>query len=683
MASIGNVDLLELLDPGSTPLAPLQPTVAEWCRTQRNDLHEFVQQLRQRIEARRTLQRAYQRGKPVDVAGPQTTAFTSTFTQQQQPPRCLKPQPHQERSITAVADLSGNGSVRGQLRALYMAAAPLTSGNAFLQWAKGRRQLECSALGSCPGSVSADAIMTQRHVALALPWPMDWVAKLATAPTSPAGINPAESQQPGAFMGALGANVEAQPGMTLQPQLLTDFHNSTGISLRGQLSRRRKQADSAKSTACMNDLKPDGGKQTRTVQHVMVHPVADEKLTKTLQQPAEGGKQQGAAKHRGAQMVVAELGSPDDNHLPGSCTSNPGSRDRQAEGLHKDGYTVVSHSAQRITHNSARTSHRRSDAVEDDTTLGLGGKEPAVIPGLQASFHVEHPLVGQGYPPTCHIKLRQQLSGGLSLSGAASFGGVHKYGPTQLHSSLQQSASLRDMHDQQTSHAVSHDDCRAPEASSSSSSSKSNSGRTCRNSHRPSQGAAAKAMAASRLSSAPGHAASAHEVLPCSDTSSMRRLFDTTQTADPISNGHSTTRSCISQEGQAEKMPYGRSSHPASHQHGSVGRWHVEGKKRVEGGRTLVLRAEGMSKGPWAPQLVKLSWHASRQSKRRHSKGPRRVPATAWLCVHRAKGISAGLQWGDASLDDVEKSVECATSGHITLGPTQHASRCNVRLRHH
>lgn len=77
--------------------------------------------------------------------------------------------------MSVVAELSGDGPFQGQLRGMYMAAAPLTTGSAFLRWAQGRRQLECSALGSCPGSASAEATLTHRCKTLlpAKVWQLD------------------------------------------------------------------------------------------------------------------------------------------------------------------------------------------------------------------------------------------------------------------------------------------------------------------------------------------------------------------------------------------------------------------------------------------------------------------------------------------------------------------------------
>ena len=108
--------------------------------------------------------------------------------------------------------------------------------------------------------------------------------------------------------------------------------------------------------------------------------------------------------------------------------------------------------------------------------------------------------------------------------------------------------------------------------------------------------------------------------------------------ADGLGIGHHANTSHIDQDCHATRLPSGKASLAGRPQHGPVGTWHVEGIKRIEGGRTLILRAEGRPSGP---QLVKLSWHGGRQGSR--SKGMGRLPVSAWFCLHRARGESLQL----------------------------------------
>ena len=361
--------------------------------------------------------------------------------------------------------------------------------------------------------------------------------------------------------------------------------------------------------------------------------------------------------------MVAELQVPH-HHQPDSCASSLHRLGQAGTSSPSSSHAVVPERARQIS--SCSHTHVK-DTLPSDAADGLGlgerDKAPAPVRGLQVSFHAEHPLVGPGYQPICRAKLHQQLSGGVSLSGAVSFGPQQAQGPAHLTRVWQPSSVMRDRFKEgfagpeQNPEAEQRSSCNGNHSSShidDSSSSSSSSSTVCSQSP-PQRSEASTLMSPHRCMQqcsmgmkgprldrsngtglASGNMAPAHRQEPCEGTSHIHWPMDSSQTAHGGGIGQPITHGHANQTSQAACQPCRTVRSRGIHQQGNVGTWHVEGRKRIEGSRTLVLRAEGRSKGPWGPQLVKLSWHGSWRGS--CGKGLEQAPASAWLCVHRARG---------------------------------------------
>lgn len=477
-----------------------------------------------------------------------------------------------------------------------------------------------------------------RQVPFVLPWATEWVAKLSTMPPTAAALaNPAAPQRLGSPVGSFGPHVQIQPSIKLQTQLLSDFRNNTGISLGGQFSQRSKQRESGRHAGPSEHL--PSSEKAMTKQHVESEPVSRHAMITELQTPHHHQPDSGASSEPLHSLGQAGEMSPSSSH------------------------PVVPEPARQISRCSCpHVMDAPPGDAEDATGLGERDKAPAPVRGLQVTFHAEHPLVGQGYQPTCRAKLHQQLSGGVSLSGAVSFGAAQSQGQAHQARMRRPSAALRDSLHEGLAGSQQHPVAQQPSSCSgdassnpslSSSHPNSSSSNDCCQKPPLEAGASTSSspqrwteqcpvgMNGPRLDRsnesdlAVNSMAPAQGQGPCGETSHMQWPRDGSNTAHGsisqlIPDGHAN------QISQAACLPCGTGRSRGSHQQGNVGSWHVEGRKRIEGGRTLVLRAEGRSKGPWGPQLVKLSWYGSWRGS--CSKGLGRAPASAWLCIHRAKG---------------------------------------------
>ena len=269
-----------------------------------------------------------------------------------------------------------------------------------------------------------------RQVALALPWPTEWAAKLSNTPIPSAGsINSGACKNPGTIFGSFGPQIKIKPAVRVETQLLTDFQNSSALCFQGHLSKRSKQIDIAKAAGSRHHLQPDNPGKNMPHSHLLSSDM-DQTLGKGLKQLAVAGDSD-------SQVICPELGNSSTCH-PGSCTSIP-SATRGPETLHRGGHAVGPDTNSRSLYGR----HSFPDGPRDGGIPDDGHRGPVVVPGLQASFYVEKPFVGDGYTPTCRIKLRQHLSGGVSLSGAASFGSHPGRVQAACASPPQQSAPLR------------------------------------------------------------------------------------------------------------------------------------------------------------------------------------------------------------------------------------------------